>query len=433
MSTITAPVPVTSPAPAPRQSEAEAWPRWLPACYAGFAVYAATVAILSGPGDDRSWGIWAAAAYGGAAAIAALWRGGAGRRAALAASVAGGLAAPLAWLAITAPPTPDVHVVSRSAALLLRHGTPYLSSAHLGGWLAYNPYLPVMSVFGLPRALGVPGIAGDPRVWLAAVTIALLVLAFRVAGTRGALRWGLFAAASPVVAFPLALGITDPPVLALMCLVLALLSRTSGTRPAWQTAPAWRAAPVWRAAQRWRLAPASLAAITTGVACAMKYTAWLALPVLAAMLLARYGVRAAARFTAVTVATGAALAAAFAPAALSKPAALLQNTVLFPLGLTRAKSPAASPLPGHLLATTGTAGHLAAVSLLIAAALAVMISLVVRPPAGDRAVAWRLAIGFALMFTLAPATRFGYFAYPAGLLGWLLLTRRSSGHARPVF
>ncbi len=357
MSTITAPVPVRAPAPAPRQPAASRRPGWLAVCYAGFAVYAAAVAIFSGPGDDRSWGIWAAAAYGGAAAIAALWRGGAGRRAALAVSLAGGLVAPLAWLAITAPPTPDVHVVARSAALLLRHGTPYLSSAHLSSWLAYNPYLPVMSVFGLPRALGVPGVAGDPRVWLAAVTIGLLVLAFRVAGTRGALRWGVFAAASPVVAFPLALGITDPPVLALMCLVLALLSRISGTRPAWQ------------AARRWRPPPALLAAVLTGVACAMKYTAWLALPVLAAMLLARYGVRAAARFTAVAVATAAALAAAFAPAALGKPAALLQNTVLFPLGLTRAKSPAASPLPGHLLATTGTAGHLAAVSLLIAAGL----------------------------------------------------------------
>jgi phosphatidylinositol alpha-1,6-mannosyltransferase len=363
-----------------------------------FAVYAAAVAIFSGPGDDRSWGIWAASAYGAAAAIAALWRGVAGRRAALAASVTGGLVAPLAWLAITAPPTPDVHVVSRSAALLLRHGTPYLSSAHLGGWLAYNPYLPVMSVFGLPRALGLPGVAGDPRVWLAAVTVTLLVLALRVAGKRDALHWGLFAAASPVAAFPLALGVTDPPVLALVCLALAALSRATRPRMAW------------------------LAAIIIGVACAMKYTAWPALPVLTAMLTGRDGIRAAARFAAVAVGTAAALAVAFAPAALGSPVALLQNTVLFPLGLTRAKTPAASPLPGHLLAMTGPAGHLAAVTLLTAAGLAVVISLAARPPADARAAAWRLAVGLALLFALAPASRFGYFAYPAGLLGWLALS-----------
>jgi hypothetical protein len=28
------------------------------------------------------------------------------------------------------------------------------------------------------------------------------------------------------------------------------------------------------------------------------------------------------------------------------------------------------------------------------------------------------------MFVLTPATRWGYFAYPLGLLGWLALTRR---------
>jgi hypothetical protein len=44
--------------------------------------------------------------------------------------------------------------------------------------------------------------------------------------------------------------------------------------------------------------------------------------------------------------------------------------------------------------------------------------------ADDRAVAWRLAVGLCVMFILAPATRWGYFAYPLGLLGWLGLTGR---------
>ena len=30
------------------------------------------------------------------------------------------------------------------------------------------------------------------------------------------------------------------------------------------------------------------------------------------------------------------------------------------------------------------------------------------------------------MFTLAPATRWGYFVYPIGLVGWLTLTRQPS-------
>ena len=97
--------------------------------------------------------------------------------------------------------------------------------------------------------------------------------------------------------------------------------------------------------------------------------------------------------------------------------------MLFPLGLSKYKTPAASPLPGHLLATTGMAGHWAAVALLVVAGLGFAVSLVVRPPADARAAAWRLALGLAVMFTLAPATRWGYFVYPIGLVGWMVLTR----------
>jgi hypothetical protein len=112
-----------------------------------------------------------------------------------------------------------------------------------------------------------------------------------------------------------------------------------------------------------------------------------------------------------------------APAALHYPYAFLQNTVLFPLGLTRHETPAASPLPGHLLAMTGTAGHWAAVGLLLIAGLGFAASLIVAPPADARAAAWRLALCLAVLFTLAPATRWGYFVYPIGLLGWMVLTR----------
>src|SRR5215469_15428728 len=158
-------------------------PRRAAAWYAAFALYAGAVAVFSGPGNDRAWGIWASFGYAAAAALAAARPGRAGQRAALAAALAGALAAPLAWLALTAPLTPDAAVVTRSGILLLHHATPYLPLAALahGGWLAYNPYLPVMALFGLPRAAGLPGLAGDPRPWLAAATLALLAAAFTAA------------------------------------------------------------------------------------------------------------------------------------------------------------------------------------------------------------------------------------------------------------
>jgi hypothetical protein len=372
------------------------------AWYAGFAVYAAGVALFSGLGLDRWWGIWAAGGYAVAAAFALRWHAFWGRLAALTAGVAGALIAPLTWLATQKPSTPDVTVVARSGVLLLHHGSPYLPAAQLahGGWLAYNPYLPVMAVFGLPKALGLPGLLGDPRPWLAAATFGLLFATFKCIIARPGLALILAAAAvsSPVMAFPLAMGITDPPVIALTCLALALLTRMRGDR--WQPA------------------------VVLGVACAMKYTAWPALAVLAVMVAVRDSGRAAVRFSVTTLGTAAALAAALAPAALTAPAAILRNTVAYPLGLTTAKSPAQSPLPGHILAATfGAAGHNAAIILLALTGLALTAWLVIAPPATPVKAARRIALGLTALFALSPATRFGYFTYPLALYGWAALSR----------
>ncbi|MGH7732843.1 MAG: glycosyltransferase 87 family protein [Gemmatimonadales bacterium] len=372
-----------------------------------FTVYATALAVDTGAAD-RTWAIWAAVGYGVTTLIIwltrhknvpVIWP--------MLVSLAGALAAPVTWLVTRVAPTPEVRVISRSAMLLLQHGTPYLPQGQLDTWLSYNPYLPVMAVFGLPKALGATGLFGDPRVWLTATSIALIGAAFAVAAPhrhcdscrRNVMLSTVFFAASPVIAFPLAVGITDPPVIALMFLTLALIARPSGLLRA---------------------------AAALGVACAMKATAWPAVPVFAAMVAAWGAARSAWRFVGVTLVVAGGLSVALAPTALADPYAFLQNTVLFPLGLTRHKTPAASPLPGHLLAMTGMAGHWVAVGLLIAAGLGFAVSLIVRPPADARAVAWRLALGLAMMFTLAPATRWGYFVYPIGLVGWMLLTQTPS-------
>jgi hypothetical protein len=398
-------------------------------CYAGFAVYAAGVALFSGPGLDHWWGAWAAGGYALAAVAAAAGR----RRGGILLALAGALAAPTVWLITREPVTPDAAVVARSGVLLLHHGTPYLSLSALaaGGWLAYTPYLPVMALFGLPGALGVPG---GTRPWLIAATFLLLYATFRVTlapgdgqdgrdaraggpGWRtvpGALETAAFWLACPITAFPLAMGITDPPVIALTCLSLALLgraTRTDGRRP------------VDRDRGRDTLA----AALVLGVACAMKYTAWPALAIIAVTVAARDGRRAAVRFTATSLAAAAGLVVALAPAVLRHPASIGANTVAYPLGLTAAKSPAQSPLPGHLLSTLGAGGHLAALVLLAAACLATAASLVISPPTTPASAARRLAIGLTALFALSPATRFGYFIYPIALFGWAWLADR---HAR---
>jgi Glycosyltransferase family 87 len=380
--------------------------RAIVAWYAAFAAFAVVVIATSGQPVQWIWGIWAAGGYGLAALTAALWRS-RGREAALVVALAGALAAPLAWQVTFGRKMPklgegSLTVVTRSAVLLLHHGTPYLPADRISHFLEYNPYEPAMAIFGLPAAAGLHGTAGNPRLWMGITAAAVLAAAFRLAKPGRALRSTAFAFASPVLALPLTTGLTDLPVLALLSLTLACTAACPQRR-------------------RVQLA----AAIALGAACAIKATAWPALPVIAAMLAARDGARAATRFVVTVGVSAAVLVAATAPAAVTAPAALFQNTVLFPLGLTRYQTPADSPLPGHLIAVTGSAGRWAAIGLLCAAGLAMAASLVVKPPADTRAAAWRLAVTLALLFTLAPASRWGYFVYPAALLGFVSMTKGS--------
>jgi hypothetical protein len=387
--------------------------RRLIVAYALFGLYAVVDAIGSA-GEDQVWAICAACGY--AVALVILWRWGARTPAAIT-SVALAVVAPLLWLSVSYRLEDGMMVIERAASLLLHHGSPYLISAQIGGWLSYNPYLPAMSLFGLPHAAGLAGLAGNAGVWLAIGTVAVLAVAFRVAmpdSLHDALLATAVAVASPVLGLNLAVITTDPPVLAFILLALALSAVSPGAR-----------------ASGARVAGAGIA---LGAACALKSTAWLAVPVLAAMFAARDGARTAWRFLAAVLVAVLALIALLAPAVLVKrdaAAALIQNTVLFPLGLTHYKTPAESLLPGHLLTSTGSTGHVVSVALLLAAGLAVAVSLVIRPPRDVPAAIWRLIIGLTLMFLLGPNVRFGYFVSPCGLLGWLALTQRLPERTEP--
>ena len=404
--------------------------RVLAAWFGAFAVYAG--AMIFTRHADGTWAAWGCAGY---AVTALLLLAPTGWAIPLAAAIGGALIAPLLWLITTFPATGEVVVIGQSASYLLKHGTPYLPPALLTGWTSYNPYLPLMELFGLPRSAGLSGVLGDPRIWTTLTTVVLIAAAFSVVsphrlgfglsdilarfhraghrGVRGVVPPGDYckdcrgrvawctavAVASPLIAFPLAVGVTDPPIIALTCLVLA-----------------------W--AGRGKLVRAGLA---LGVACAMKTTAWAVVPVLAVMAWVRYAPRAAARLTATALAVTGILALLAAPAALATPGAVKQNLIDYPMGTTKYKTVAASPLPGHLIAGLGPAGRLTVDVLLVLAVLGFVGWLVARPPRDERDAAVRLAVGYAVMFTLDPSTRFGYFAYPLALVGWLALSRRVQG------
>jgi Glycosyltransferase family 87 len=364
---------------------------WMTAIFAVSAAYALIMALVTSNHLHRLWGVFAACAYLLAAMVVLAWRS-RGLDCALLISLGGALVTPLVLMANARLQQPEVRVINKSASMLVHQGTPYVGPAALAAAHSpnvFDPYLPLMTVFGMPRALLGFSVLTDPRIWFMVGFLVVFATALLAVGVKDTVRWTVLVTASPVIAFSLAVGGTDVPVLACMCLGLALL---------------------------WREPHPVLAGLAFGVAAAMKATAWPALLVAVILLATRDGKRAA--WTLIWTAL-AVVAVIVGPVAVLWPRALVQNTVLFPLGLASIKSQAVSPLPGHLLVETGEAGHLAAVALLALACLGIVISLVVRPPRTVPAATWRLVIGLSLLFVLAPATRFGYFLYPLGLLAWL--------------
>src|SRR5487761_171964 len=209
---------------------------WLPGrraitvWFAVFALYAG--AEIFTRHADGTWGAWACGGYAVTTLLLLVTRN---WLAPLAAAIAGAFLAPLIWMIVKVPDTStaEVVVINRSADYLVRHGTPYLPASLITDWQHYNPYLPLMELFGLPRKAGFPGLLGDPRIWTSLVTVAALTAAFalmasgaRLDRRRQVAVLAAISVSSPLVAFPLTVGVTDPPIIALTCLTLALAGAT---------------------------------------------------------------------------------------------------------------------------------------------------------------------------------------------------------------
>jgi hypothetical protein len=402
------------------------WSRyWLAGVYAGSAVYAVTFGFLSSDSVHERWGIMATCGYLVAALLAVALRGRKSRLAVdlpLAASFLGALLIPLLVMAARNIGKPEVEVVVGSASLLIHHGTPYQSMAALAYNTnpdAYNPYLPVMALFGLPRAIFGNGMLTDPRIWFGICFLAVFTWALRAGGAKDIWRWSIFVMGCPIVALELAVGGTDVPMVAFLCLGFGLLAKglADARRPATDPPEAPGRRPFGRAL--------IAAGVALGIAASMKATAWPGLAVAIVLLVATAGWRAAARFAAIAVAVTAVCVGPF----LVHPQGLVVNTIEFPLGLANIRSAAASPLPGHLLSDAGKAGHTSAVVLLVLAGVAIALTLLLRPPRTVPRAVFLLVWAMSLMFLLAPSTRFGYFIYPGTLALWLIavLAGRDAG------
>jgi hypothetical protein len=390
--------------------------------YGGSAVFAAGLSATSTLAPHRIWGYVATTGYVGAAVVAsaqvAAVRRGARRGTGPAARAAVATVTCLATvvlpllLLVTGRASgqvdlalDEVRVVEEAGRRLLDTGTLYLDRAAIASLspgeqlAAYIPYNPGMALFGVPRALDAASAPwSDARIWFAVAAHvvlggALAVLRDALAGAR--VRAWQAATLAPPVALATAVGGDDVPVLMLCLLALALAARN-------------------------RYGGAGLAG---GAACALKLIAWPVAIVLLAhaatrgrATLGRYG------FGMIGVAVPALL-----PTVLGDLRAMVENTVLFPLGAGLVTSPAQSPLPGHLIATRLPGGQALALALLFAAGLAVGVRLLRHPPRTAAAAA--TVSGYALLVAsaLMPATRFGYLLYPLALLAWVPALRTTGG------
>ena len=387
--------------------------RWDAALYAAGAAVAAAVALSDRIPLQRDWGRMALVPYAvGAIAALALARAStrvaARARVGLAAAVLVGAAfLPMAleawWRArdgFAGHVQSETLVTEESAVALLGGHDPYavsFASGPLGSWppgtAEHVPYVPGMFAFGLPRAVAGDIWLTDARLWFAVVSVTALAVALWLARPPPARRLMALVVvlALPTGARYMAGGGDDVSVLSMMLLSLVLLHRKK---------------------------PAA-AGLAAGLAAAIKQTAWPLLPFLILAARDREGRRSSGRTLA---AASAVMLPLIAPFVVWNPTAFVRDVVLFPLGLARQPTLAASPTLGSLVADAlalpkgVVAGGLLLIVLFVTGYLAFL-----RPPSDARGAAERTALVMLLAILLATAGRFGYLLYPIGLFGWARL------------
>ncbi|WP_433471375.1 glycosyltransferase 87 family protein [Saccharomonospora azurea] len=390
--------------------------------YLGCACYALVMALTDKHLGFRVWGAFATAGYG-LALVHTSWllltpraRASRVRSRWVGVAVVGvvGMLAPLVTLLVRRQianadwtdaeglwsAQPEVWVIERAASTLLDTGTPYLDIAALDRVPHvhdYTPYGPVMAVFGLPRALvgGTPfaDAVTDARVVFAGAAVLCVLASLRLLRVSSPpVRGAQLAVAFPLTALTWA---TAGPDLAIVGLILLAVALAATDRPGW-------------------------AALVCALVTSAKLIAAPAAVVVGFLVFSRLGARALARFGGVFVGVTVVVTV---PVLLVNPKAFAEHVLLFPAGLGEIASPAASPLPGRLIASTGAVGTVIALVLLLAAGLAVLLWLVRRPPRTAADAALRIAVGLLAFTMLTTATRFGYLVYVSVLLGAVLVFR----------
>jgi hypothetical protein len=110
------------------------------------------------------------------------------------------------------------------------------------------------------------------------------------------------------------------------------------------------------------------------------------------------------------------------PFALHGPFALIDDVVLFPLGLSAIPSTAASALPGHVLVTWfPSLSRALPVSVGLVLAVVLALHLYRRTPSTVSQVCTISGVVLSVLILLAPSPRVGYLLYPINFFVWAYL------------
>jgi hypothetical protein len=310
---------------------------------------------------------------------------------------------------------PEVTVIERGGQTIAKGKDPYHEVTNPAGKVVYHapgestvnaflPYLPLMTVFGIPSEKKHDIGLTDARIFFSLVTLLVAAAALWLcpADGRRKMRALQVIAIFPTAALPLATGGDDMPVVAFLLLAMVLAQRRQPFA----------------------------SGVVLGIVSAMKFTAW---PLAALAPFAAYNQKGKRRpfvmFLGMLVVAGPVVV----PFALRGPWAFFDNVILFPLGLSGVNSPAASPLPGHLIVTAFPFLHrvLPVAVGTVGGALLVWY-LYKRPPQTASQVCKVGGVVMAVITLFAPATRIGYLLYPINFFVWAHLFSDSERAGLPL-
>ena len=301
---------------------------------------------------------------------------------------------------------PEVSVIERAANNVINGKDPYSAYVKDGklhnqikgvpSYESFYPYGVFLSIFGIPEAISHKGYGlTDARLVMTLLTIVVGLIALRLlrSSREKKLRVAQVLIALPTGALFLCTGGDDMPVLALMLLGVVALQRK-------QT---------------------YVAAVSIGLAAAMKLTAW---PMALGSMIVVRDEKHFGKWKQFFIVSSLIVIVTILPFAIKAPHTFITNVFSFPFGLSGINSPAASALPGHILATFWSPSkHILPATTLIIGGAFMTRYLRTHWPLTLSKMLSLLGTCFLVLICVSSATRFGYCIYFVNVWVWSWATR----------